>query len=137
MGMRFRKSFNYGPVRINVSKHGLGTSVGVKGCRYTKTADGKKRTTVSIPGTGLSYVSEKGKSKKKKDNSNGCYLSPEERKAFTDKWIYRLCYCFWLPMIILGGLVSLVSWFGFVSIGIGIVEFIYLHKRRKQKKGVK
>lgn len=59
MGFRFRKSKNFGPLRITLGKHGLGASVGVKGFRVTKSATGRTRTTASIPGTGLSYVTEK------------------------------------------------------------------------------
>ena len=65
MGLRFRKSKKLGPFRINFSKSGIGYSVGGKGFRYTKTADGKRRKTYSIPGTGISYVDEK---RKKKNN---------------------------------------------------------------------
>lgn len=36
MGFRFRKSKNFGPFRISVSKSGIGWSVGTKGIRYTK-----------------------------------------------------------------------------------------------------
>lgn len=63
MGMRYRKSIKAGPFRINLSKSGMGWSVGGKGYRYTKTAKGRTRTTTSIPGTGISWVKEsKGKS---------------------------------------------------------------------------
>ena len=58
MGTRFRKSINFGPLRVNISKSGVGYSVGNKYARITHTADGKKRTTLNIPGTGLSYVDE-------------------------------------------------------------------------------
>ena len=61
MGFRFRKSINLGPIRINLSKSGVGYSVGTKGARITKTAKGGTRTTLSIPGTGISFVKEKGK----------------------------------------------------------------------------
>lgn len=57
MGFRFRKSFGFGPFRTTISKTGVSTSVGVKGARITKRADGKTQTTVSIPGTGISHVS--------------------------------------------------------------------------------
>ena len=56
MGFRFRKSVKAGPVRINFSKSGVGYSVGGKGFRVTKRADGKTQTTASIPGTGISYT---------------------------------------------------------------------------------
>ena len=62
MGVRFRKSINLGGgFRINVSKSGVGYSWGTKGVRFTKTARGTSRNTYSIPGTGLSYVTERGK----------------------------------------------------------------------------
>lgn len=58
MGFRFRKSINFGPLRINLSKSGVGASVGTKGFRVTKKTGGGTRTTASIPGTGISYVTE-------------------------------------------------------------------------------
>lgn len=66
MGIRFRKSIKSGPFRINLSKSGIGWSVGGKGVRYTKTAIGRTRRTYSIPGTGISYVTEKGSKKQTK-----------------------------------------------------------------------
>ena len=59
MGFRYRKSINLGGgFRINLSKSGVGYSWGTKGFRYTKTATGRTRKTYSIPGTGISHVSE-------------------------------------------------------------------------------
>ena len=64
MGFRFRKSIDIlGLFRINFSKSGVGFSWGVPGYRVTKMANGRTRKTVSIPGTGISHVSETGKSK--------------------------------------------------------------------------
>lgn len=61
MGFRFRKSINLGGgFKVNLSKSGVGHSWGTRGLRYTKTARGKKRRTLSIPGTGVSYVTESG-----------------------------------------------------------------------------
>ncbi len=56
MGLRFRKSINIGPLRLNFSKSGVGMSVGVKGFRVGRSAKGKTTATVSLPGTGISYV---------------------------------------------------------------------------------
>lgn len=64
MGFRFRKSLKAGPIRVNFSKSGIGFSAGVKGARITKPAKGKARTTVGIPGTGLSYSKTVGGKKK-------------------------------------------------------------------------
>ena len=68
MGFRFRKSIPIGKhFRINLSKSGVGHSWGVKGARFTKTANGKNRTTLSVPGTGISYTTEsKAHTSKKK-----------------------------------------------------------------------
>ena len=52
-----------GPFRVNASKSGLGWSVGVPGARYTQMANGRKRVTASIPGTGISWVEESKKDK--------------------------------------------------------------------------
>lgn len=60
MGFRFRKSIKMGPLRFTLSKSGVSASVGVKGYRVTKTANGRVRRTASIPGTGISYVTETG-----------------------------------------------------------------------------
>lgn len=60
MGFRFRKSANIGPLRVNLSKSGVGYSVGGKGFRVTKRADGKTQTTASVPGTGIAYTKVSG-----------------------------------------------------------------------------
>lgn len=69
MGFRYRKSINLGGgFRINLSKSGVGYSWGTKGYRITKAASGKTRRTYSIPGTGLSYVSETGQNRNSQRN---------------------------------------------------------------------
>ena len=87
MGIRFRKSKNYGPFRINFSKSGVGFSVGGKGFRYTKMANGRTRKTYSLPGTGISYVEESSKKEKvqnintnSKDNLNTLKNDKEIKK---------------------------------------------------------
>lgn len=56
MGLSYRKSVKMGPFRITASKSGISYSAGVKGVRVTKRANGKVRTTLSAPGTGLRYT---------------------------------------------------------------------------------
>ena len=70
MGLRFRKNIKIGPARINLSKSGVGYSVGTKGFRVTKTAKGTVRTTASIPGTGISHVTETNSKKNKNSEPN-------------------------------------------------------------------
>lgn len=60
MGWRFRKSIGLGRLlRLNVSKRGVGVSAGVRGLRFSRGADGRNRTTFSIPGTGLFWQRSK------------------------------------------------------------------------------
>lgn len=66
MGLRFRKSVKLAPgVKINLSKKGVGMSFGGKGCRYSIGASGRRTTTFSVPGTGLSYSTSSGKKRRK------------------------------------------------------------------------
>ena len=93
MGLRFRKTIKAGPVNINLSKSGIGASVGVKGARVTRTAAGKTRTTVGIPGTGISYTSESSHEK-----SSGPYHSSGPQKPGGRKprhvaaWIFSIFF---------------------------------------------
>lgn len=107
MGFRFRKSIKLGPARINLSKSGVGYSVGGKGFRVTKKATGGTRTTASIPGTGFSYVKE---TEKKESNytptqtsgggagsmPSGYTYNGGSKKPVTKRW------WFWVIVVILG-----------------------------------
>jgi hypothetical protein len=57
MGFIFRKSIGRGPFRINLSKRGVGFSVGVRGFRIGRSATGRTTTRVSVPGTGAGWQS--------------------------------------------------------------------------------
>ncbi len=60
MGLRFRKSINLGHgLKLNIGTKSASISVGTKGVRKTISTTGRETTTVSIPGTGLSYVDSK------------------------------------------------------------------------------
>lgn len=90
MGYRFKKSIKAGPVRVNFSKSGVGYSVGRKGFRVTKKANGGVRTTTSIPGTGVSYV---------KDYGRGKYQSSTKRGGIVKRSVnptVELCLCLFL-----------------------------------------
>lgn len=71
MGFRFRKSINLGGgFKVNISKSGIGYSWGIRGYRVTKTSRGTHRTTISIPGTGISYVEESGRNTQENQEHN-------------------------------------------------------------------
>jgi hypothetical protein len=55
MGFFYRKSVNFGPFRVNLSKSGVGYSVGGRGFRVGKSGNGRKYTAFSLPGTGVGY----------------------------------------------------------------------------------
>lgn len=81
MGFRYRKSINLGGgFRVNISKSGIGYSWGVKGARITKTSRGTTRHTLSIPGTGISYVNETGKSRNRNKVNHGSYNNPNNKR---------------------------------------------------------
>ena len=57
MGFIFRKSIGRGPFRINLSKRGVGFSVGVRGLRIGRSASGRNTVRASLPGTGVGWQS--------------------------------------------------------------------------------
>ena len=61
MGFFFRKSISKGPLRVNLSKSGIGWSLGIPGLRFGRSATGRKTTRVGIPGTDVGWQSS-GKS---------------------------------------------------------------------------
>ena len=61
MAWRFRKSIKLGPLRFNLSKSGVGTSIGVRGFRVGTDAKGRSYTAASIPGRGLDNRTYPGK----------------------------------------------------------------------------
>ncbi len=78
MGFRFRKSFKLMPgVRLNLNKKSFGLSVGGKGLRKTVNSNGRRTTSVGVPGTGLYYTKSSGggarssSSRKSKTKSGG------------------------------------------------------------------
>ena len=81
MGVRFRKSFKLGPIRTTISKSGISTSIGMKGARITNKANGNTMTTLSIPGSGISYVTET----KSSSHNSSSLLSKYTTSTSTDK----------------------------------------------------
>ncbi len=55
MGWSYRKSVNFGPFRVNLSKSGMGYSFGGGGFRTGVNARGRRYKSLSIPGTGMRY----------------------------------------------------------------------------------
>jgi hypothetical protein len=77
MGFYIRKSVNFGPLRVNLSKSGVGYSVGGRGFRTGVRADGRRYTRVSVPGTGVGYHATHGRAASRRPSasaSGGCLL---------------------------------------------------------------
>lgn len=90
MGFRVKKSFNFGPFRLNLSKTGAGFSFGLPGWRFTKMANGRNRNTFSIPGTGISYVSESKMKKNSVNDNHVVHSDPAPSKIWRSVWIVLL-----------------------------------------------
>lgn len=101
MGMRFRRSKSLGAgTKLNLSKSSIGLSGGVKGARISTNSKGRVTKSVGIPGTGISYVSSKGK---------GSSTAKEKMGFFTAvKWLLILALAYiilvylWIPIIVIG-----------------------------------
>jgi hypothetical protein len=63
MGWTFRRSVNLGPFRVNLSKSGVGYSLGGPGFRTGVRSNGRRYSRVSLPGTGLSYTTSTSRSR--------------------------------------------------------------------------
>ena len=156
MGFRFRKSINLGGgVRINVSKKGVGYSVGGKHFRYTKKAGGGTRSTVNL-GHGVTYVKD---SKKGKTGGNSKQVAQtvvnsaekfvEYSVASNESYGWNKFGGYFLPVlavpsIALGLLLSVlifegmtVGYFGLGIAAFGVLELLMAKKFRKKAKELK
>lgn len=110
MGIRFRKSMKIAPgVRLNFGKNNVGISAGVKGARVSVNSEGRVTKTLSVPGTGLSYVttSQLGSGDSKKQDTpsappeppkNNLSYGPKEPKNIP-RWIIYVIIPFIAGMI--------------------------------------
>src|SRR5579864_7185286 len=55
MGFIFRKRIGLGPLNLNLSKSGVGFSLGVRGFRTGISSSGRHYVSAGLPGTGLVY----------------------------------------------------------------------------------
>lgn len=52
----WRKTYNFGPIRSTVSSRGVGWSVGLSFLRFGVGPHGGRYISLSVPGTGISFV---------------------------------------------------------------------------------
>lgn len=102
MGFRFRKTFTFGPFRTTLSKSGIGGSIGFRGFRYTLRADGKRQKTISIPGTGLSFIDTSKPGSHESDLPEASRnVSSESSKTQWGRWVLVLFFLLLLVLIFL------------------------------------
>ncbi|MDR5659477.1 DUF4236 domain-containing protein [Serpentinicella sp. ANB-PHB4] len=105
MGLRLRKSINMGKgMRLNLSKRGVGVSAGVKGFRVGVGPRGIRKTT-SIPGTGISHVTEHKLSTKSPTSS--AKSNVQNKRTYYKNQDIKGYGWFW--GMILGGIISLAN----------------------------
>lgn len=93
MALGFRKSFKVAPgIRMNVSTRGVGVSAGVSGLRYSVNSRGQRRTTASIPGTGISYTSSSGRKYKSSAHQQRQQLAKQQRDIAKQEELKRTAY---------------------------------------------
>ena len=81
MSWRFRRSMKVGPFRLNFGKTGLSSvSVGPRGASVNIPVgrSGGTRTTVGIPGTGLSWSSEQAPARSTRERQQAQRVRPQE-----------------------------------------------------------
>ncbi len=84
MGFRARKSIKIAKgVKLNLSKSGVGVSVGGRGARYSVHSSGRRTTSVGIPGTGLGYTSTKSPKRSNRGRPQGTPPSTGRRPTQT------------------------------------------------------
>lgn len=133
MGMRFRKSINLGGgARVNISKSGIGGSIGGDGYRYTKKADGGTRKTAYIPGTGISYVKESG-AKRKESKAIPQTATSNNHIEYAFFWI--ICRVLGYITFPLGLLLLMVEPLtGICSIGLSVIFYFGGNHFKKKRK---
>jgi hypothetical protein len=88
MGWSYRKSLHVGPFRVNLSKSGIGYSVGAKDFRVGVNARGRRYESVTVPGTGLTYRN----SGKLRSQGPGCSPAAFLLAAILASGIYELVF---------------------------------------------
>jgi hypothetical protein len=76
MRPRYRKRLNFGPLRINLSRSGVGASLGVRGFRVTQSSTGRRFMTLTLPGTGLSWQKILGRRSQRAKTRNTVVTQP-------------------------------------------------------------
>lgn len=142
MGLRFRKSVRLpGGLRFNFSKRGVGASWGFKGFRVTKSPGRKTKTTHSIPGIGISYVSGGSEKSRKSSPSRSSDTArsapsvapreqPKSRRTFgVVAYVFEFIGAAGVPAAIIDGEPDIAIAMGIFGAVCGLAGFLLLRKK--------
>ncbi|MEO8571774.1 MAG: DUF4236 domain-containing protein [Chloroflexota bacterium] len=72
MSVRFRRSIKLAPgVKVNLTKTGLGLTLGPRGAHYSVHSSGRRTRSIGLPGTGFYYQSRVGGSQSRAGTASG------------------------------------------------------------------
>jgi hypothetical protein len=113
VGFSFRKSFNLGPMRLNLSKSGIGVSAGVKGLRLSKGPRGTQLTAGRGPFRYQKTLSPAKRNRRPRDASDeGSDFEPVGGSSLLRTGI-RLAVLFVFLMVLIVLIVAAISmWAG-------------------------
>jgi len=125
MGFRFQRRIRLLPgVRLNISKSGVTTSIGARGARVTL-GGGRTRTTVGIPGTGLSHTTV--------ESSERSAHKPQQRGGMGMGKLFLLGFILLFAVMFLSTAVAEKSPSSYVLAGAFVALFVWIivrHHRR-------
>ena len=106
MGLRYRKSFRAGPLRLTASTRGLSASVGGGAGRLTRRAGGGVQLSTHVPGTGLGYTTtvhgRAGGSRRPVGSGRGTTGSAPQGRVRTGTW-------YWVATLLTCGMAAPVA----------------------------
>lgn len=124
MGFYFRRSRKSLPgVRMNLSKNGVGFSLGTRGARYSISPTGRRTSSIGIPGTGLSYRTYSGAEKRVPHAS--ARSNPSSVRDSPSFGLRAIAWCLVLAL----GILDVTDYFAPISKlgkGVDVIMFLLL-----------
>jgi Protein of unknown function (DUF4236) len=127
MGFYIRKSVKAGPFRFNLSKSGIGTSVGVRGFRV---GTGPRGTRVFAGRNGLYYRASLGSAKRRPTQQS---VNPIRTAALFGVG-FALGRVLFLPLLLIGIFLLIFAWKALLIWGLIIAGIVFVVRRYKGRR---